>query len=147
MTQARRVQVRNAPVAKHVGLSNALQSRVLLEKQIEAAGCLVTALEDRAVLEGVWVTAPAIKDVVVIPCHGLHAKVKKNSCAAKQASQRYSCDHVMVCKAQVKKESEVDEEDSESPKGNPKRWVIENTFLGSAQHTISLDLPANTPRD
>lgn len=60
-------------MAKHVGLSNALQSCVLLEQQIEAAGCLVTALEDRAVLQAIWVTAPAVKYVVVIPCHGLHS--------------------------------------------------------------------------
>lgn len=60
-------------MAKHVGLSNALQSCVLLEQQIEAAGCLVTALEDRAVLEAIWVTAPAVKDVVVIPSHGLQS--------------------------------------------------------------------------
>lgn len=58
-------------MAKHISLSDALLSRVLLEQQIEAAGCLVTALEDRAILEGLWVTAPAVKNVVIIPCHGL----------------------------------------------------------------------------
>ena len=60
-------------MAEHVSLSYALQSCVLLEQQVEAAGCLVTALEDRAVLEAIWVTAPAVKDVVVIPSHGLQS--------------------------------------------------------------------------
>ena len=59
------------PVAKHVSLSNTLQVCVLLEKEVEAAGRLETALENRAVLQVVWVTAPAVKDVMIIPSHGL----------------------------------------------------------------------------
>ena len=60
------------PVAKQVCLSNALQICVLLEEQVEAPGSLVAALEHGAVLQGVWVTAPAIKNVVIIPCHCLN---------------------------------------------------------------------------
>ena len=60
-------------MAKHVcQLRHARLCGVLLEQKVEALGRLVTALEDRAVLQAVWVTAPAIKDVVIIPCHGLH---------------------------------------------------------------------------
>ena len=66
-----RERVYALPVAKHVGLSKALQVCVLLEQQVEAPGPLVAALEDRAVLQGLWVTAPAVKDVMVVPCHGL----------------------------------------------------------------------------
>ena len=57
-------------------LAGALCSGVLLEQQVEALGCLVTALEDRAVLQGVWITAPAVKDVMIIPCHGLHIRTR-----------------------------------------------------------------------
>ena len=80
MTQRGGIRDESTPVAKHVGFSNALQSGVLLEQQIEAAGCLVTALEDRAVLEGVRVTAPAIKDVMVVPRHGLHSTDEEELC-------------------------------------------------------------------
>lgn len=52
-------------------LRGALCSSVLLEEHVKPLGCLETALEDRAVLDGVWVTAPAIKDVMIIPCHCL----------------------------------------------------------------------------
>lgn len=61
------------PVSKQVCFSvGPLCCCVLLEQQVKALGCLETALEDRAVLDGVWVTAPAVKDVMIIPCHGLH---------------------------------------------------------------------------
>ena len=58
-------------MAKHVSLSNTLQVCVLLEQEVEAAGRLETALEDRAVLQVLWVAAPAVKDVMIIPSHGL----------------------------------------------------------------------------
>ena len=60
------------PVSKHVcELCSPCFIAVLLEQQVEPLSCLVTALEDRAVLQGIWVTAPAVKDVMIIPRHGL----------------------------------------------------------------------------
>ena len=63
----------SVPVSKQVCFCvGPLCCCVLLEQQVKALGCLETALEDRAVLYGVWVTTPAVKDVMIIPCHGLH---------------------------------------------------------------------------
>ena len=59
-------------MTKHVSeLRDSSLIGVLLEQQVEALGSLEAALEDGAVLQALWVTAPAIKDVMVIPCHCL----------------------------------------------------------------------------
>lgn len=80
------------PCAEGLGLlSSTLRRGVVLEQQVEAPGNSVDPLEHGAQLQPLWVAAPAIKDVMVVPHHDLQLQIRKANNFSLAAVEQTCC--------------------------------------------------------